>query len=102
MNVTTDAPRASAAAISASYSAQVESALVLAIREMRKELRWMLEVGGDATAKTCPKMDQLDATERQMIADVLTALRACNNCLGLPVEDDQPAWLDDVIAGRLV
>ncbi|MBW4972112.1 hypothetical protein KZZ08_00685 [Roseovarius mucosus] len=102
MNITTDVTRASPSVDRLQILVKVNNALTLAIREMRKELRWMLEVGGDASRKEAPKMDQLSATEREMIADVLEALRACNDCLDLPIEDDQPTWLDDVIAGRLV
>lgn len=77
----------------------MQAAMIMAIREMRKELRWMLEVGGDATANVPPKLDQLDATERQMINDVLKALRACILCTGSSkIDDDLPAWIDDVIA----
>ncbi|KGM86736.1 hypothetical protein rosmuc_03029 [Roseovarius mucosus DSM 17069] len=77
----------------------MEVALHMAVREMRKELRWMLEVGGNASANVPPKLDLLDATERQMINDVLEALRACILCTGRNrIDDGLPAWIDDVIA----
>lgn len=83
-------------------SATVDVALRLALREMRKELRWMLETGADASRDTPPRMDNLDATERRMISEVLEAIRACSDCLGGKMPPDgQPWWLDDVIEGRL-
>lgn len=82
--------------------ATVQAAMMLALKEMRRELRWMMEVMAEATRDTPPKPDNLDAAERRMVDEVLDAIRACGHCTGgdMPA-DDQPEWLDDVIHGRL-
>ena len=78
------------------------AALRLAQPVLRADLRSMIECGALADAHRAPKPYTLEAGIRPHVERNLTALRACETALGeRHRNDDDPAWLDDVIDGRL-
>ena len=80
---------------------KVEKALRLALRELRMELRWMIETSMQASLSRQPNVEYADASELTMIHDCLEAIRACLDALqGVPV-DEHPDWLNSVINGEI-
>lgn len=78
-------------------------ALTLSRTVLRTELRALVESAGLATAYSPPLKGIMDAAERDHAEELITALRCVNDALEgrTTPNDDHPAWLDDVIHGRL-
>lgn len=90
-----------AMAASAMAAVGAEGALTLALAEMRRELRWMIEAGAGADLHTPPLPGRMDRDEMRMANECLIAIRACRDVLGTMPDDDHPAWLSEVIDGKL-
>jgi len=90
-------------------TSELVGALRLALPILRADLRTLVELGAEDAGGLGPNRDRppldgsLDDSARPMLTRSLSAIRACEAALGerVPGEDD-PAWLNSVIDGRIV